>query len=190
MPSLGISNFKFWTINHNAFTLVEVMISISIIAILTIAAIPSFSGFSRSQAMAQAFKSLKSDIRIAQSRSLSGATVSGAAKAWGISITDGSSQYNIFVCTPAQISSDYTYYRFGDPTLCSSTPYKTVDLGSSIRINGISPVIGGKLDLVFDSQNGSVYANGVQTNSSISVSYMDGTGTQTINVTSSGGVGE
>ncbi len=194
MPTSNISNLKFQISNFSAFTLVELMISISIIAILTVAAIPSFSGFSKSQAMAQGFKSLESDLRIAQSRSLSGATAPAGAtvapKAWGINFTDGASSYIIFTCTPAQIPTDYTHYRYGDITRCDSSPYKTVLFSSSVKINGLSPISGGVLDVVFDSQNGSIYANGSQLGATIGMSYSDGSGTKTINISSSGGISE
>lgn len=183
------SQFSIVHSQFSAFTLVELMISISIIAILTIAAIPSFSGFSKSQAMAQGFKSLESDLRIAQSRSLSGATAPAGAtvapKAWGINFTNGASSYNIFTCTPAQIPTDYTNYRYGNPK-CDSSPYKTVLLSPSIKIN----VSASPLDVVFDSQNGSIYVNGNQVGANIGVTYSDGTGLKTINISSSGGISE
>lgn len=172
-----------------AFTLVELMISISIIAILTIAAIPTFSGFSRSQVLAQAFKSLKSDLRVAQSRSLSGATVSGNAKAWGIHFDNGASQYQIIACSPAEDPSKYSEYLYSHARCGGGSPYKTVPLGSQVKINGFTPA-GGSLDIVFDSQNGSIYAQGIQQAASVSLSYTDGTGTQTVTITSGGGISD
>lgn len=172
------------------FTLVELMISISIIAILTIAAIPSFSGFSKSQALTQAFKTLKSDLRIAQSRSISGATVGGNAKAWGIYFVNSASQYIIFTCTPAVTYTDYTSYIRGNAS-CPSD-FKTVNLGSQVKINGLTAngVATSPLSIVFDSQNGSVYANGVQVGASVTLTYTDGSGPQTVTITSGGGISD
>ena len=186
------SQFSIVHFQFSAFTLIELMISISIIAILTIAAIPSFTGFSKSQALTQAFKTLKSDLRIAQSRSISGATTGtpATAKAWGIHFVDDTAQYQIFVCTPVQTASLYTEYVYSNARCGTGTPYKTITLGSSVKINGLSPVISGVLDVVFDSQNGSVYANGNQVMASIGMTYTDDSGLQTLMITAGGGISD
>lgn len=191
-------NSKLLTFNYQlstslGFTLVELMISIAIIAILTAAAIPSFTDFSKSQTLTQNFKTLKSDLRIAQSRSISGATVAGAAKAWGIYFDTGSSgQYTIIACTPAANLADYPNYRFGIPGSICTTTVKTVNLGSQVKINSIGGAAS-PLSLVFDSQNGAAYGNGSQLTSgniTIILSYADGTGGLTTTINPGGGISD
>jgi len=167
------------------FTLVELMIAMTVMAILTVAAIPSFSGFTKSQAIIQAFKTLKSDLRVAESRSISGATFNNVAKAWGIRLVNGASQYIIFACNPAD-PSHTTGYTYGGGQ-CPLAPldistYKTINLPSTITIS--SPAV----DVVFDSQNGSVYANGLAPAANVPITLTDGTTSLTVQISPAGGI--
>lgn len=171
------------------FTLIELMISISIIAILTIAAIPSFSDFSKSQNLTQTFKTLKSDLRIAQSHSLSGVTSAGNSKAWGVYLVQDAQTYTIFVCNPASAPTDYANYRYLTALCPASATDRTISLGSQIKILGLSAT---PLSLVFDSQNGSIYVNGAApaANTTITLSYNDGSSPMTISISPGGGISD
>lgn len=188
MPAEKNSNFKFKILNCPAFTLVELMISISIIAILTAAAIPSFTDFSKSQTLTQNFKTLKSDLRIAQSRSISGATVAGAAKAWGIYFVVGDNRYTIFACAPATTLAEYSRYLHGNSS-CSDV--KNVNLGSQVKILSLVPNIVSILNVVFDAQNGAAYAN-TQSGKTITIrlSYTDGSSPLPVTITAGGGISD
>lgn len=56
----------------NGFTLLEIIITISITSILFVLAIPSYRGFQANQELIQAKDNLKSDLRFAQSQALAG----------------------------------------------------------------------------------------------------------------------
>jgi len=56
----------------NGFTLLELIITISIISILVVFAIPSYRGFQANQELIQAKDNLKSDLRFTQSQALAG----------------------------------------------------------------------------------------------------------------------
>lgn len=173
-----------------AFSLVELMIVVSVIAILTAGAIPSFTDFTRSQSLYQSFKTLKSDLRVAQARSLSGSE----AKAWGIHFySSPSDSYTIFRCTPVATLSDYDEYLFANSRCGSGVGYKTVNLGSNTRITdlriGVAPQPAG-LDVVFDAQNGSTVAGGASPGAdvTITVDYTSGGSPQILRITQGGGI--
>ncbi|MCL5004074.1 MAG: type II secretion system GspH family protein [Patescibacteria group bacterium] len=189
--NLSILNSQFSI--SSAFTLIELLVVISIIAILTAGAIPSFSGFTRSQALIQSFKNLKSDLRVAQSRSLSGAAVAKGgvptAQAWGVHLTQGSLTYSLFSCDPVATVSQYYQYNF---LACTSVGgyNKTVNLGANVKILTLSA---NPLDVVFDSQNGAIVVNGasISSNVIITLDYSSGgSSPQTITITPQGGISD
>ena len=88
------------------FTLVELLITITIIAIATAAIIPSFSSFIRNQNVKQAQEQLKSDLRNVQNKALTGALSDATIGTnpvlyWGIRFTagtgTGSPRYETFI---------------------------------------------------------------------------------------------
>jgi len=84
------------------FTLLELLISISIIAIISAGVIPTFSGYIKNQNLKQAQEQLKSDLRSVQNRALTGALSdqflgSNRAAYWGIMFTGNSGSYTYFV---------------------------------------------------------------------------------------------
>lgn len=198
-PKLIVKKISIVNSQFNAFTLVELMISISIIAILTAAAIPSFTDFSKSQTLIQNFKTLKSDLRIAQSRSISGSTVGGAAKAWGIyfdSSAGSNTQYIVFACPPAITLADYLINYVHTNPACVNI--KTVNLGSQVKISNIAGDATSPLSLVFDAQNGGTYVNGKSAldpslapgNTIITLSYTDGSSPKSVTITAGGGISD
>lgn len=176
----------------NAFSLIELMLVVGMMAVLTASVIPSFKGFSQTQSLYQSFKTLKSDLRVAQARSLSGAAVSGGAgKAWGVHFPPTpSSIYTIFTCAPVSSLSQYSQYTY---SACggAASAYKTVSLGPSVSFVSLSPVNAQGLDVVFDAQNGATVGNGAipSGNVTIILQYAIVTSSrQTLTITQAGGI--
>ncbi|MBW6441751.1 type II secretion system GspH family protein [Patescibacteria group bacterium] len=77
------------------FTLVELLVTMSIIAIITGGIVPSFTGYIKNQNLKQAQEQFKSDLRTIQNRALTGAfsdrQLSGSyVSYWGALFTAGS----------------------------------------------------------------------------------------------------
>ena len=70
-PSASISKPK--SLCANGFTLIELLIVVTIMVLVTGAIIPSFSGYIRNQNLKQAQEQVKSDLRTAQNKALTGA---------------------------------------------------------------------------------------------------------------------
>lgn len=95
------------TAHRNGFTLVEVIIVVSIISLLTAGLIPSFSNYTKSQTLKQAQEQIVSDLANVQNRALAGEQGAGVTgtKYWGIRFTDGSATYQYFAHTTATCPS-------------------------------------------------------------------------------------
>ncbi len=79
---------------YEAFTMVELLIVVSIITIASAAAIPGFSGYIRSQNLKQSMERVKSDLRTAQIRAMSGSySVDDEVFYWGIDFREDQSIY-------------------------------------------------------------------------------------------------
>jgi len=82
------------TRTQSGFTLVELLLVVSIIAILSGFLIPGFSNYIDSQNVLQANEVLKSDLRSAQNRALTGVDASsGTTNYWGIKISMQNAPY-------------------------------------------------------------------------------------------------
>ena len=84
------------------FTLVELLISITIIVIITVATVPSFAGYIKNQGLKQAQEQLKSDLRNVQNKALAGALsdtlVNGDPVAyWAVRFSAASNSYEYFI---------------------------------------------------------------------------------------------
>ena len=117
-------NFKF----SAGFTLLELLITISIITLLFTIGIASYQNFNRTQIVNQTVKELKENLRLVQSKALSGEKTSACGAntliGWQINFTD-SNTYKIQV-------------------LCSATPsdVKTIDLtGDLVKTAGPNTVL-------------------------------------------------
>lgn len=90
--------------DEQAFTLIELMVVITIITIISGSFIPAFSKYIRNQNLKQAREQLKSDFRNVQNKALTGSlsdqvigSPSQPMKFWGISFTSDSSTYTYFI---------------------------------------------------------------------------------------------
>lgn len=134
------------------FTLIEIMIVVSIMGVLMAAAIPSFNSYNRNQVLAQAVKSLRTDLRAVQNYAISGAD----AKVWGVHLNSASSVYQVFKCLPGTPNGDSrTEYRYDPLIYPDCTLVRTQNLGSIIKVTSAN------LDLAFETVSANIYVNGV-----------------------------
>ena len=111
------------------FTLLELLISISIIGIIAGGIIPSFSGYIKNQNLQQAQEQFKSELRTVQNKALTGSLsdlqISGSyAQYWGVSFPDDSgSLVNIFVSTTNTTCSGATVIDKGSFTIPNKILY-------------------------------------------------------------------
>ncbi|MFZ2663990.1 MAG: prepilin-type N-terminal cleavage/methylation domain-containing protein [Patescibacteria group bacterium] len=87
---------------NSAFTLIELLLVVTIISIISVGVIPAFSSYIRNQNLKQAQEQLKSDLRSTQNKALTGSLsdqlVDGTlVKFWGIKFTNSSSTYDYFI---------------------------------------------------------------------------------------------
>ncbi|EKE00451.1 MAG: hypothetical protein ACD_22C00018G0001, partial [uncultured bacterium] len=89
-----------------AFTLIELMIVVGIIAILTSIMIPSFNFYIANQNLKQAQEQIKNDLRTVQNKALTGALSADASAPlyWGVKFTDNSTKYTYFTSHTADAS--------------------------------------------------------------------------------------
>lgn len=170
------------------FTLVEIMVVVAIMGILMAGAIPTFNSYNKSQVLAQAVRSVRSDLRTVQNFSISGAD----GKVWGIHFTFLSRTYQFFKCTPGtpgSLINSRTEYRYdSNPTAYPDcTLSKAQDMSSTTRIS--SPDV----DVAFESVGGEVYVNGAAAGSvtQIIVDYASGSSSpKLVCVSQTGGIKE
>lgn len=86
---------------NRGFTLVEILLVVSIIAVLSAFLIPGFSNYTESQSIKQGIEIVKSDLRTAQNKALTGVnSYSASADYWGIKIySDAAENYRFFYST-------------------------------------------------------------------------------------------
>lgn len=149
---------------HKGFTLIEILVVISIASFLVTLGISSYMDFNRRQVLDQVAKNIVNDLRDLQSKASSGDkgpanTCSNALKGWYFKIID-SAHYSLY----GNCGSDFSL--------------KTVNLPANINI--VSPVAG--TTVLFKPLN-----LGIDQNISIIVQYAsDSTRQQSINLTTGG----
>lgn len=121
--------------NNSAFTLIELLLVVSIIAIITGSIVPAFSTYMRDQEVAQAVEQVKNDLRSVQNRALTGAmsesTVSGEkVHFWGVRFDSGSETYDYFISLgddtcppPAGEIENQGEYRLSDGMVVRSATF-------------------------------------------------------------------
>ena len=140
----------------SGFTLIEILIVISILGILMAAAIPTFNSYNKNQILAQSLKNIRTDVRTVQNFSISGAD----GKVWGVHLSSGSATYYIFKCTPGTLNSfsnSRNEYRY-NPANPASYPdcflNKIQELSPAVRITSSD------IDIAFETVTAAVYING------------------------------
>ena len=100
------------SVKTRAFTLIELMIVVTIITIVSGASIPAFSKYIRKQNLKQSQEQIKSDFRNVQNKALTGALSDQQVGAppqnmefWGISFTENSPTYTYFI-SPTDLNCD------------------------------------------------------------------------------------
>lgn len=79
---------------NSAFSLIELLVVVSLITIMTGALIPSFTGYLDDQNLRQAQEAVKNDLRSVQNKALAGSlTDLSTVKYWGIKFTNNSNTY-------------------------------------------------------------------------------------------------
>lgn len=123
--------------NSQGFTLVELLVVISIIALLTGAIIPSFSNYIKNQNLRQAQEQLKSDLRTTQNKALTGTGTDTTVKYWGVHLLDGSNFYYTFSSTSNTAACPATFDLGSKPSeWLTYTKSDNLTAGATIDING------------------------------------------------------
>lgn len=142
--------------DQNGFTLVELLIVVSLIAIITGTMVPNFSSYIQNQNLRQAQEQIKNDLRDLQNRALSGfQALSGAGnfKYWGVKFTDEQKYYVFFKSTASDVST------------CNGI---TTGEERSENLPGNAVVKNGTYCLFFSFENGDIITTGT---TSIVVGY-------------------
>lgn len=100
------------TTSSAGFTLLELMIVVTIIGIVSAGIVPAFSKYIENQNLKQAQEQLKSDMRTVQNKALTGTSsdqmLGGTyIKYWGIKFVKGQSAYDYFVSTDTTCPGAY-----------------------------------------------------------------------------------
>lgn len=158
----------------NGFSLIEMMVVMSIIAILAVLVLANYQASQKRYALAQAVQRLVSDLRKTQNMAISG---SGIYSGYGIYANSNSTSYVIF-------GNNGGTPRFDD----GDVALETINLPPKIKILSVSPLRGG-LDITFKPPAPTTYINGQSTLGSSAVFTLqteDGSLTKTATVTTAG----
>ncbi|MCD6435017.1 MAG: prepilin-type N-terminal cleavage/methylation domain-containing protein [Clostridiales bacterium] len=118
--------------NNSGFTLVELMVSVAIIAIISAMTLVNFRSTNNSAASSMAVQKLASDIRMVQGWALSLKDFNGSSPdgGWGIRFLKGKGSYIIF----ADIDGSKKYRASEDGTV-NNENYKVVKILNDIKVN-------------------------------------------------------
>ncbi len=153
---------------YQAFTLIELMIVISILAILMAATIPTFNSYNKGQIFSQDVRNVQNDLRTIQNFSLSGV----AGRSWGIQYQLNGNSYVIY-----NINYDptATTYQYSGCNINICTTVKTVNLSNNTLISALSPInAANTLDVVFENETGKIFVNQGNAAAAITLDYAAG----------------
>lgn len=143
MLSALTNNNKLHTLSNNSkgFTLVELLITVTIITLLTSFLIPGFTRYSSNQAERQSREQIRNDIRSVQNNALSGVGSTTINTHWAIRFDDN--------------SGDYIYFKTPDTTWGSCTSPIDTTTDSDLMPNN-NVIRNGTVCLFFSFENGDV----------------------------------
>lgn len=109
----------------NGFTLIELLVVIGIIAVLAAIALPSLRGYARRQTVKNAAVELKSNLRLAQNRSLTGektCETNAYLTGWIVSIPENAgSSYTIYGRCSSGTTQNFSSRTFNFPSDVTAT---------------------------------------------------------------------
>ncbi len=112
--------------NSQGFTIIEILVVVSLIAILTGLTIPNFTSYLRAQALKQAQDQIVVDLRKIQNRALSGVGYqpNGNTTHWGVLFRNNTNTYHYFIASrnPINYSSSCNDALTNVGSLESSSP--------------------------------------------------------------------
>ncbi|MDP2909937.1 MAG: prepilin-type N-terminal cleavage/methylation domain-containing protein [bacterium] len=163
---------------ERGFSFVELIVTMSVIVILTIASFPFYKSLKGDLALERSAAKLVQDIRRAQEMALSGRDFGNNFPEGGYGICFNSSSPSFYV-----IFADVNGNKIRD----GGEEVETVNFESNIKINSVS---GGTLDIIFVPPNPDVFLTdlGVDLGSlvEITISSSDGSRSKTIRVNKAG----
>ena len=149
--------FKFK--KNEGFSLIELLVSISIIVTMTTLFLVNYHSTNERTALILAAQKLVSDIRVAQNKSL-GSSEYGADNiptgGWGIHVEEGGLNYTIF----ADDDGDYAF-DVGEDNISYGAEFLKFPPNVSIAKTIINTVEVASLDIVFLPPNPVTYINGI-----------------------------
>lgn len=176
------------------FSVIEMLVVISIISIVSSVAIVNYRNLGKSQALGRAAQELAFDIRRAQTLALGGVSSggvnfgAGGICGYGISIFLPLSQNTYYVfkdITPTSGVQDCTNPSLGTRT-SSSEDYEQITLEGGISISSLSS--GNSLDIVFYPPKPTVSITGNASSAIITLRITGTAQTKTVTVSNSGQV--
>lgn len=159
----------------NAFTLVEFLVVVTIIAIITVLILANYQSGEKKYSLEGATQELMTHLRRAQNMALAGVTYGGAVPAGGYGVhldTTTPDSYILF----ADDDEDYLYD--------SGEAIETIKLSSKIRLSALSP--SSPLDIVFIPPDPKTKINGGTNPATITLQEQDTGDTQSVTVSSLG----
>lgn len=121
-----------------AFTLVELLVVVSIITVVTGAMIPSFAGYLKQQNLIQAQEQLKSDLRSVQNKALTGAMADKLINGnqvthWGLVFPTTSTYDYFYASNTTSCTSATSVVTYGNGTLPANVTVSYPSITSSLK---------------------------------------------------------
>lgn len=137
--------------NNKGFTVVEMLVSISILVIITSFSVVNFNTWKKNEDLRQSIRELADNIRSAQTKSLSGEMFDGdLPNGYGIYFSNASSSSYILF---ADLDND-SIYDYIDGELID-----TYYLADNVSISKLTPIYSDELTIIFKTPNAKIYIN-------------------------------